>query len=60
MQEAGAQESAVGAAALPQELLRLVLQQLLGEAPLEAYPLVKVWESFALVCKVRQGGHNEQ
>lgn len=38
-------------AALPVDLLRAILQQLLGEAPLEAYPLVKAWQSFALVCK---------
>ncbi len=53
LQEAAAEPSASQAGLLPPELLRLVLQQLLGDTALEAYPLVKIWEPFALVCKVR-------
>ncbi|GAB4819996.1 hypothetical protein N2152v2_007042 [Parachlorella kessleri] len=49
--EAAAEPSASQAGLLPPELLRLVLQQLLGDTALEAYPLVKIWEPFALVCK---------
>lgn len=33
------------------DLLRLILSKLLGSAPLEAYPLVKAWQNYALVCK---------
>ena len=56
LQEAAAGPSVSQAGLLPPELLRMVLQRLLGETPLESYPLMKIWEPFALVCKVRSRG----
>ena len=36
---------------LPVDVLRHVLQLVLGDAPLDAYQLMPRWQSFALVCK---------